>query len=132
MPRRTPPHLARWINIGRKNLWIKEANDPPFNEKSFAQCATLGEMVYLILKGNWCLGQAYYWKDICLINQKDGGDEWLVIKGDTAFESFTCAVIGHERLLSLLEDINDSTEIECKKLEYRKKTPSLLEDAPTV
>lgn len=128
MPKRTPPHLIRWLNIGRKNLWIREAEDPTFDFHSFTQCDTYAELADWVLKGNWCLGQAFYCKDICLINQVHGGDEWLVIKGDIPFESFTCSLIGRERLISTLEDIEASTEEECKRLEYRKKTGSMLED----
>lgn len=128
MPVRTPPHLIRWLNIGRKNLWIREAEDPAFDFHSFTQCDSYAELADWVLQGNWCLGQAFYCKNICLINQVNGGDEWLVIKDGLAFESFTCKLIGRERLIGLLGDIEAATEEECRRLEYRKKTESMLED----
>jgi len=43
--------------------------------------------------GNWCLGQAVLYKNLCFIQQVDGGDEWLTIKdfegGAISFESIS-------------------------------------------
>ena len=43
--------------------------------------------------GNWCLGSAVIYKNLCFIQQVDGGDEWLTIKdfegGAISFESIS-------------------------------------------
>ncbi|OPL12656.1 MAG: hypothetical protein AVO34_06885 [Firmicutes bacterium ML8_F2] len=81
--------LQEWLGIGRTNPWIKEAADPPFTEKSFYRCLCLDELMEKLEHGNWCLGQAFYLGNLCFINQVEGGDEWLVIRGKLAFESIT-------------------------------------------
>lgn len=118
MPKRVPSHLAKWLDIGRKNQWIRQAEDPRFTDKSFSECLSFEDLADMILRGNWCLGQAFYCGDICLINQVNGGDEWLVIKGYTSFESFTCEALGRERLLKAFHDIKEATEEQCRALEY--------------
>ena len=69
--------VLRWLEIGLRNPWIREACDPPFTRKSFHRCATREELRERIWHGNWCLGQAFYLGDLCFIQQVDGGDEWL-------------------------------------------------------
>lgn len=118
----------RWLEIGRNNLWIRQAYDPPFTEESFsgANCASPEDLVEKILHGNWCLGQVWYLtrEQICCINQIDGGDEWLTIKGKTPFESITFHPYyktkeqARENSLELINRIIRATEEECKRLEY--------------
>jgi len=55
----------------------------------FHECSSVEMLKERLSRGNWCLAQAFYWQDLCFINQVDGGDEWLVIKGDLVFESLT-------------------------------------------
>jgi len=82
--------IETWLRIGRSNPWIREAEDPEFTEKSFSKCSSKDEIIERFEHGDWCLGQAFYFQDLCFINQVDGGDEWLVIKDDTQFESCNC------------------------------------------
>ena len=81
--------MKAWLDIGNKNLWVREAGDPPFNELSFKICRDVHDLTDRILQGNWGLGSAFVLDDICFINQVNGGDEWLTIKGKTKFESIT-------------------------------------------
>lgn len=112
-------YLQAWLRIGNKNPWINKAVDPPFDENSFKDLSiSLSVLVDTILRGNWSLGTAFYYKDICLINQINGGDEWLTIKQDVTFESLTCEAIGRERLIGLLRDIDNSTPEQCRRWEY--------------
>ena len=118
--------LKTWEEIGNRNAWVMRAWDPPFNAKSIKMLDTMEELVGWIMRGNWCLGAAFAWKDICFINQVDGYGEWLVIKGKTSFESFTTRESGEkyagmtaEELLEAIKDIDTATEEECAKLEYR-------------
>jgi len=77
-----------------------------------------------ILHGNWGLGQAYILGDICFINQVNGGDEWLTIKGKTAFESITMQTHqetreeAETRLRQIIPRIQAATEEQCRLLEY--------------
>lgn len=85
-----------WYETAKKNQWIKNAWDPPFTETSIHMCNSIEDLKSNISHGNWCLGQGFALADpfnpdrhICFVNQIDGGDEWLTIKYDRAFESYT-------------------------------------------
>jgi hypothetical protein len=111
--------IKLWIKIGRNNPWIKYACDPPFNEISFCECSSIDELAEKIGHGNWCLGAAFFYKNICFINQVDGGDEWLTIKDDYAFESFTFSRIIKDGLFKgYIERLLAATREQCIKLEY--------------
>jgi hypothetical protein len=113
-----------WLRIGRENPWIAEAWDPPFSERSFHECKTVDELIEKLDHGNWCLGQAFYLGDVCFINQVNGGDEWLVIKQDCAFESFTTRPLIHDPLYPfkrLIEDIQKATLEQCRNHEYSNR-----------
>jgi len=91
--------IKTWIKIGRANPWIRQvgsgnpadecAFEKPFGRDYFYKCHTVEELKEKFIHGNWCLGQAFYHQNLCFINQVDGGDEWLTIKDDWAFESIT-------------------------------------------
>lgn len=116
--------LPIWLTIGRRNLWICEAEDPPFDILSFFICRDFRTLAERILMGNWSLGQAFVLDNICFINQINAGDEWLTIKGKTAFESITMR--GYEetpdeselRLYETVERIRAATEEQCRRLRY--------------
>lgn len=114
--------LVDWLQRGKKNLWIREAEDPPFTTSSFHECKTDGELLEKFKHGNWCLGQAFHIGDLCFINQVNGGDEWLTIKGNTPFESISFGHIierdGIEAAQKVIDDIRAATIEQCKKLEY--------------
>jgi len=110
--------------LGRQNPWIRAAWDPPFDELSFHICENVDELAELILRGNWCLGHAFVLGDIGFVNQIDGGDEWLTIKGATSFESITMKTSSEtmeqatKRLCETVARIQQASEKQCKKLEY--------------
>ncbi len=83
--------VVTWLAIGEANRWIRRACDPPFTRASFVACVDAAELAVRLAYGNWCLGQAFFLGDLCFIQQVDGGDEWLVIKENVAFESASCA-----------------------------------------
>lgn len=83
-------NIHTWYKIGNSNCWISAADDPSFSEARFTECKTLDYLMDKLYAGNWCLGQAFYYKNLCFINQVDGGDEWLVIRDDLSFESASC------------------------------------------
>lgn len=116
----TPSWLETWYGLGMQNPWIREASDPPFDYDSFAPVASVTELEERLLRGGcWSVGVAFYLGDICFINQSEGGDEWLVIKQDTAFESFSgIPMIKSGRLAEAVECIQRATTEQCRALEY--------------
>jgi hypothetical protein len=83
--------VATWLALGRENYWIRRSVDPPFTRASFVRCADRAELTKKLAQGNWCLGSAFALGTLCFIQQVGGGDEWLVIKKNVAFESASCA-----------------------------------------
>ena len=113
---------ATWLEIGQRNPWIRHAYDPAFGERSFVECGSLDELVERIWHGNWCLGTAFYWRDICMIEQTNGDGEWLVVKADRPFECFSVGMGSMEkgRLRRTLTDIDLATVEECTDLRYSR------------
>ena len=113
--------IKKWIEIGNENYWIQEAEDPPFNEDSFYQCSNLEELQKKLNHGNWSLGQAFYLDNICFIQQINGGNEWLVIKGEIAFESISYQDYQSQKFLQFIKDIKQASKEELKTLNYRRR-----------
>jgi hypothetical protein len=107
-----------WYRIGMKNPWIREAYDPEFSIDMLVGCKDHEELWEKLSHGNWCLGQGFYLGEICFINQIDGGDEWLVIKQNLPFESFTVSAMGKEYFMHALKCIEKATLEQCRRLEY--------------
>ena len=58
--------------------------DPPFRiDSSFYGCYTVEELEERIGHGNRSLGTAFYYRDLCLINQIEAAGEWLAIRHET-------------------------------------------------
>ena len=116
--------VKTWFTIGNENPWIRNANDPPFDLLSFSICKDVHDLAEQILHGNYCLGQAFVLGDICFINQLNGGDEWLTIKGNTSFESITMQTWqesreeAEARLHKTISRIQAATEEQCRQLDY--------------
>jgi hypothetical protein len=109
--------IERWLRIGRRNPWIRHAIDPPFSRDSLHKCVTLEELQERLHHGNWCLGQGFYYQDLCFIQQVEAGDEWLTIKGAVPFESISWLVIerqqGKEGVTRTLERLLSLTPEQC-------------------
>lgn len=114
--------IQTWVEIGNKNPWISQAWDPPFDKSMFYECKTIDELIDKLEWGNWCLGSAFYYKNLCFINQINGGDEWLVIKDDIPFDSMSCRLIikdhGREYFRQLIERMLSATREQLVNLEY--------------
>jgi hypothetical protein len=118
--------VPTWLEIGKKNPWIKDANDPQFDADSFCKCATVEELLENIGRHGWSTGVAFYYGDLCFINQDEGGSEWLVIKQDCAFESFSGKLMAEnpEYPLALaIKDVQAATLEQCRELEYAVSRP---------
>ena len=83
--------IETWLAIGLANRWIRRGCDPPFTRRSFTRCSDEAELKARLEHGNWCLGSAFYFGDLCFIEQVAGAGEWLVIKETVAFESASWA-----------------------------------------
>ena len=122
-PQPPPRWLTVWLFLGESNPWVKEAWDPPFNERSFYRCRDVAELLDKFEQGNWCLGQAYWLGELCFIQQVDGGDEWLTIKRNLAFESISWGHIlrqhGREYARGYMRDLQFAPLKDCQGLNYR-------------
>lgn len=106
--------IPAWLEIGQENPWISGAVDPPFNERSFREVHTVDELS-LHLPGNWSLGSAFYLGNLCFIQQVNGGDEWLVIRGGIPFESITSKRVN---LHDFVARVQEATDDELRSLNY--------------
>lgn len=119
--------LKQWLQIGRENPWIRHADDPPFTSASFYGCQSIDELEERLSFTNWSLGTAFYYRNLCFINQVDGGDEWLTIKAfregskldSLAFESITFErYIEEGRFKDLIERLLRASKEDCRRLTY--------------
>lgn len=120
--------IEQWLEIGRRNRSMRDASDPPFTRESFARCSTLDELEDRIGSANWSLGAAFYYRDLCLINQANGGDEWLVVRSFTdgegkttsvAFESFTFGpFIERGEFAAIIRRLLAASQEQCQRLQY--------------
>lgn len=109
----------QWYQLGAKNPWIRPADDPPFTRTSFIGCYSIEELEEQLGFGNWSLGTAFYYHDLCFINQIDGGDEWLTIRHGIAFESITFrSYIENGEFASLITRLLTASKEQCQRLEY--------------
>lgn len=117
--------IKKWVDIGKKNPWIRKADDPPFNTQSFCECQTDHELLERFKNANWSLGQAFFVGNLCFIQQVNAGDEWLTIKDGTPFESISFGLIikedGMAEAQKTIDDIRAATIEQCKKLDYRHR-----------
>jgi hypothetical protein len=82
--------LKSWVKIGLANPWIREACDPFFDADCILVCGSEQELLEQISRCDcWGLGQGFALGNICLINQVNGRNEFLVIKEDHHFNSYT-------------------------------------------
>lgn len=119
--------------IGMKNGWCSGKYDRAnggftveadrLNKNSFTVFTDLEKLKETFLNGNWCLGQAFIYKDLCFINQVNGGDEWLTIKNfkDEAinFESISfIPVIKSGEFEELIKNLLKASKENCLSLTY--------------
>jgi hypothetical protein len=108
-----------WFQVGRDNPWIRSANDPPFTRNSFVGCYSIEELEARIGHGNWATGTAFYYRDLCFINQVDSGDEWLTIRYGIAFESMTLSPrVEDGSFAPLVRRLLTASKEQCQQLEY--------------
>jgi hypothetical protein len=67
--------IATWLALGQQNRWIRRACDPPFTRQSFTACTDAAELKDQLAHGNWCLGAAFFYGDLCFIEEQAGAGE---------------------------------------------------------
>ncbi|MFC5289371.1 DUF3846 domain-containing protein [Actinokineospora guangxiensis] len=108
-----------WFRAGQENRWIRAATDPPFTLASFTGCFSIEELEEQLTAAAWCVGTAFYYRDLCLIQQVDGGDEWLVIRHGVPFESLTVGpLIETGRFTELVRRFLAASKEQCEGLTY--------------
>ena len=120
--------VEKWLSIAQQNPWIRQrgsqdANDTcafeePLNEHDFFQCGTIQELYNYLVRGNWMLGQPFYFQNLCFINQINAGDEWLVIRDGIGFESLTAGAMGYEEFRDWIKCVMKATEQDLRNLTY--------------
>lgn len=110
---------ATWYRLGQENPWINKAVDPPFTPDSFVGCYSIEELTERLGHGTWSVGSAFYYQDLCFINQVDGGDEWLTIRHGMAFESINALpLIERGEFASLVTRLLAASKEQCQRLKY--------------
>ena len=71
-----------------------------------------------MIKGNWILGQPFYFKNLCFINQINAGDEFLVIRDDIEFESITSECFSEQQFEDWVNCVLNASENQLRTLEY--------------
>ncbi len=120
--------IEKWLSIAQQNPWIRQrgsqdANDTcayeePLNEHDFFQCGTIAELYSFLSRGNWMLGQPFYYQNLCFINQINAGDEWLVIRDGLAFESLTAGAMEYQEFKEWVKRVMKATEEDLRNLTY--------------
>lgn len=78
-----------WLFEGYRNPWIRTADDPLFTRESFLEVGSVDELIEKFRHGNWSLGNAFVYKNLCVIQQVNGGDEYMTLKDWCAFDSIS-------------------------------------------
>ena len=108
--------IDTWLKIGRENPWIAGAWDPDFSRDSFCEIKTLDELKE-VMSRRWGTGTAFYYKDICFINQDMS--EWLTIRYNRAFESMSMKrIVEAGEFEELMARLLTATEEQCIRLKY--------------
>lgn len=110
--------IAIWVKLGKQNPWIKRACDPRFDSNQVHEKKTISDLYDHFVHGNWCLGDAPYYQNICFINQVDGGSEYMVIRDDIPFESLSVQFYTLDKLTDFITRVQKATPEQLRKLEY--------------
>jgi hypothetical protein len=72
----------------QENPWLKRGgipfeDDPPMELDYgyvFTEVQTVEQLVERLSQGNWAIRQGFVYKNLALINQVNGGDEWWAVR----------------------------------------------------
>jgi hypothetical protein len=92
------------------------------NKNSCIVVNSLKELFNFFNHGNWCLGVAVIYKNLCFIQQVDGGDEWLTIKNfdneAIDFESISFERMEYIEFEELIKRLLRADKEQCIHLNY--------------
>jgi hypothetical protein len=111
-------YFQTWHKIAMRNPWIIEAWDPPLHITESNEKKSIQELYDHFSRGNWCLGDCVYYRDICFINQVNGGSEYLVIRRDLPFESISANRFTLDMLEKFIQNVEQATDEQLKTLTY--------------
>lgn len=117
-----------WLKIAQNNPCIRQrgshlvnndcAFEEPLGEGDFVECLSIESLYNELTKANWILGQPFYYKNLCFINQINGGDEFMVIRDNIDFESITAHVYSLEEFKGFVNSVLKASEEQLLKLDY--------------
>jgi hypothetical protein len=61
--------ISTWLAIGRQNVWIRRAWDPPFDRTSFEHAPSVERLRQRLLEVSWSAGKAFWMDGLCLIQK---------------------------------------------------------------
>ena len=122
----------RAYKLGMKNGWCSGryamedgdfiTEEDRLNKNSCSTIAKLESLYRFFKHGNWCLGDSIIYKNLCFIQQVNGGDEWLVIKnfleGAVDFESISFERMDYKEFRDLINRLLRATKEQCIHLKY--------------
>jgi len=122
----------RAYKIGMKNGWCSGryaledgdyiVDEDRLNKNSGSEITDPENLLKFFKHGNWCLGQAVIYKNLCFIQQVNGGDEWLTIKDfdneAIAFESISFESMDYIEFEDLISRLLRATKSQCIHLKY--------------
>jgi hypothetical protein len=117
-----------WIN-GRVSI---EDGDPlsameyALNRNKFTFAHRFKVLKEFFEHGNWAQNEAIVYRDLCFVQQINGGDEWLVMKWfkdhAISFESMSFRfALKRGDFEDIINDLCNATEEQCKNLEWRSR-----------
>jgi hypothetical protein len=117
--------------IAMENQWLNNTTDYPLLAYpfEFMEPASIEGMKMIFSTQNWAIRQGIVFRNLCFINQIDGGDEWLTIKQfedgtQLAFESIIFCEIANDddavgiNFEALIESLLKADYEQCKTPNY--------------
>lgn len=116
----------------QENGWLMQGGyawqDDPFLEDypyDFRATEDVESLLRAIAQGNWAIRQGLAYKDLCFVQQVNGGDEWWSLKRDgdgwAAFDSISFERMAEqpERFRASIEAMAACTPAECREGRWR-------------
>jgi len=124
-------NLLEVIHECQKNIFLKYfgyyAQEDIFADMdydfSFYECKDFNDFIQQLRHGNWALRVALIYKNLCFVNQCNGGDEWFVVKKFddeyVGFESISLQHIlkkdGEKKIAEILDRLMKADKEKCLK-----------------
>lgn len=110
--------IPTWLDISRVRR-LSAATDEPLESRRICRHPTVHALAAAARSPYQARGNAHCWRNVCLINQVEGGTEFLVVREDLPFESFSTRLSSEVGLVADLVSIYYSSQEECRAWDYR-------------